>query len=240
MRSGFNRRTMWCGGLLGVLLILTACGHTITDVLAPSSMKVSVDVKDYHMGTSQVAMHFADAQDNTVEFIHGETVTCNGVFLKYDSNFFAQLIGYGAYTGETPLQSATGAYTFTFKPASGAAISLKVPVVNAPMRFRDPVQGAQVPIPTATAPLSVQYNISGIPNTSIAAVASDSRAHVAVAGSFTESGSVAFNSNDFKNFAPGPGNITLSRITHQSLGGTSFISADTYYENLTTIQITWQ
>jgi hypothetical protein len=229
-----------CGVILSVILILAACGSTITDVLAPSSMKASVDVKDYHMGTTQVAMHFADAQDNTVEFIHGETVTCNGVYLKYDSNFFAQLIGYGAYTGETSLQPSSGTYSFTFKPASGAAISLKVPVVNAPMRFSDPVQGAQVAIPTAAAPLTVQYHISGIPNTSIAAVASDSRAHVAVAGTLMESGSVAFNSNDFKNFAPGPGTITLSRITHKSLGGTGFISADTYYENLTTIQITWQ
>ncbi len=235
-----NHQIIWHGVLVSVLLMLAACGSTVTDVLAPSSMKVSMDVKDYHMGTTQVAMHFADAQDNTVEFIHGETVTCNGIYLKYDSNFFAQLIGYGAYTGETPLQPPTGAYAFSFKPANGAAISLDVPVVNAPMRLRDPVQGAQVAIPTATAPLSVQYDISGIPNTSIAAVASDSRAHIAIAGTLTESGSVAFNSNDFKNFAPGPGNISLSRITHRSLGGTGFISADTYYENIATIQITWQ
>ena len=46
--------------LLAVLMGLALSGcTTVTDVLAPSALRVSIDVKDYHQGTTQVAIHFA-------------------------------------------------------------------------------------------------------------------------------------------------------------------------------------
>ena len=86
-------------------------------------MQVSIDVKDYHQGTAPVAIRFADLQDNTVEFVHGETVTCDGTYLKYDSAFIAQWIGYGSYVGEVQRQAPDQSYTFVYTALSGPSLN---------------------------------------------------------------------------------------------------------------------
>jgi hypothetical protein len=234
-------------GLLAILAILaslSSCGATVTDALSPGQLRVSIDIKDFRQGTTQVAIHFADHALNTVEFTHGETVTCNGVFLKYDSGFYAQMIGYGAYTGDVPLQPAGGTYTFVYTPAqsaggAGSAVKITVAVVNAPLTLTDPTSGATVPIPHSGS-FVVRYTPSGLSNSSVVGSASDSRAHVALSLTLGDRGSATFNSADFKDFAPGAGLLSLSRITSGKTGGTPFAAVDTSYENITTIPVIWQ
>jgi hypothetical protein len=226
--------------LASIIPILAGC-RTITTQLMPGAMKVGIDIKDYHLGTTQVAIHFSDQSGNTVEFIHGETVTCNGAYLAYDSGYFAHLFGYGAYTGTVPLQPAGGTYTFTYTPAGGTsgAISIPVAVVNAPMQITQPKSGAVVPIPTSV-PFTASYTPSGLANTSVYGVASDSRVHVALSFTLSEPGSLAFKTEDFHDFAPGPGNLSLARVTSTAQGNTPFAQVNVSYENIHTIPITWQ
>jgi hypothetical protein len=238
MRASVARALLaLCALCLVVPALLAAC-TTVTAVRAPSAMKVSIDVKDYHQGTTQVAIHFADASLNTIEFVHGETVTCNRVYLKYDSGFYAQLFGYGAYTGAVPLQPAGGTYKVVYTPASGAAIAVSVPVVDAPVTVAQPASGATVTIPTS-APFIVRFNGSGLANASIIGSAADSRFHYALSFALADTGATSFNAPDLASFAPGPGTITISRITSSTPGGSGFDSLSVSYENITTIQITW-
>lgn len=228
--------------MLVVLMGLSGCGATVTDALSPAQLRVSIDIKDYHQGTTQVAIHFADHALNTVEFVHGETVTCNGVFLKYDSGFYAQMIGYGAYTGEVPLQPAGGSYTFVYTPAAsagGSAITISVAVVNAPLTLTYPTSDATVPIPR-TGSFIARYTPSGLANSVVVGSASDSRAHLTVTLALADSGSVTFNSSGFKDFEPGAGLLSLSRITSSKPGGLPFAAVNVSYENITTIPVIWQ
>lgn len=253
MRLRLARKASAYTSLLAILpllaalmgLALSGC-TTVTDVLAPSALRVSVDVKDYHQGTTQVAIHFADHALNTVEFIHGETVTCNGVFLKYDSGYYARMLGYGAYTGNVPLQPADGAYKFVYTPApasaggdGGGPITITVAVVHAPFTVTDPANGAAVPIPQSGS-FVARYSPSGLAHSIVVGSASDSRAHTALSLALTDAGSTRFNATDFKDFAPGAGILSLSRITSSKPGGTPFAAADANYENITSISVTWQ
>ncbi len=220
--------------------MLSGC-TTVTEVLAPDALRVSIDIKDYHQGTTQVAIHFADHALNTVEFVHGETVTCDGVFLKYDSGYYARMLGYGAYIGTVPRQPAGGAYTFVYTPASaanGGAIKIKVAVVNAPLTLTNPANGTSVSIPQSGR-FVVHYTPSGVTN-SVVGSASDNRGHTALSLALRDAGSTSFNAADFKDFAPGVGLLSLSRITSSKPGNTPFAAADASYENITTISVTWQ
>jgi hypothetical protein len=239
-------KTPACVGLLATcaLLVGLAGCTTVTDALSPNALRVSVDIKDYHQGTTQVAIHFADHALNTVEFVRGETVTCNGVFLKYDSGYYARMLGYGAYTGDVPLQPVGGAYTFVYTPAiaaggSDSAITIPVAVVNAPLTLTDPTNGATVAIPRSGS-LIVHYTPSGLSNSIVAGSASDSRFHTALSLALKDAGSTTFNAADFKDFAPGAGLLALSRITSSKPGGTPFAAVDVNYENITTIVLNWQ
>ncbi|HEX6541814.1 MAG TPA: hypothetical protein VF040_08680 [Ktedonobacterales bacterium] len=234
---------------LAVLVGLSGC-TTVTEALSPSELRVSIDIKDYHQGTTRVAIHFSDHALNTVEFVHGETVTCNGVFLKYDSGYYARMLGYGAYIGDVPRQSSGGAYTFGYTPAAAGggatsrsgdsgAIRVAVAVVNAPVALTNPINGAIVSIPRS-GPFVVQYAPSGVSNSIIVGSASDSRAHIALSLALRDAGSTRFNAADFKNFAPGAGLLSLSRITSSKPGNTPFAAVDASYENITTISVTWQ
>jgi hypothetical protein len=225
--------------MMGLSMLLASCA-TNTNQLAPGAMQVGVDVKDYQLGTTQVAIHFADQHNNTIEFVHGETVTCNGVFLAYDSGFFAHAIGYGAYTGQVPLQPADGKYTFVYTPASGNgnAVTVIVPVVHAPMQIAAPANGARVALPK-TVPLVVTYPPSGLASTGIFGIVTDSRGHSASALTLDEPGSLTFKVSDMQNFQPGPGSISLARITTGHVQGTAFASVGTSYENIQTEVITW-
>jgi len=233
--------------LLAVLMGLALSGcTTVTDVLAPSALRVSIDIKDYHQGTTHVAIHFADHALNTVEFVHGETVTCNGVFLKYDSSYYARMLGYGAYIGDVPLQPAGGAYIFVYTPTSAAAgggggspIKIAVAVVHAPLTVTDPANGAAVAIPQSGS-FVAHYSPSGLAHSIVVGSASDSRAHTALSLALLDSGSTRFNATDFKDFAPGAGILSLSRITSSKPGGTPFAAVDANYENISSISVTWQ
>lgn len=234
MRSFVVKFALVCA----VAMVVCGCGQTVTDALAAGEMHVYIDIKDYHQGATQVAVHFGNGKGDTVEFVHGETITCNGVYLKYDSGFFAHLFGYGAYTGQTPLQPSGGAYTFVFTPKNGSPSTISVPVVSAPITSMQPGSGASVPVPTS-APLVVQYGPSGVSNSVIGGAATDSRGHLTLTFDLTDNGSARFDLSGFKDFQPGPGTLTLSRVTSSKPSGTGFASADVAYENITTEQMMW-
>jgi hypothetical protein len=249
-RASVGARLLALLAPLALLLGLSGC-TTVTESLAPNALRVSIDIKDFHQGKAQVAIHFADHALNTVEFVHGETVTCNGVFLRYDSGYYARMVGYGAYIGDVPRQPAGGAYTFVYTPpsasgaggsgrsAGSAAISIRVAVVNAPVTFTDPANGATVPLPGSGA-FVVHYKPGGVSNSIIIGSASDSRSHTALTLALADTGSAKFNAAAFKDFAPGVGILSLSRITSSKPGDTPFAAVDAGYENITSIAVTWQ
>ena len=192
------------------------------------------------MGNSHVSIHFADAQNNTVEFVHGETVTCNGAFLKYDISYVDRFINGGSYIGDVPLQPANGAYTFTFTPPGGTPAKLTAQVVDAPVTLKQPTSGGTLAIPTATGGVDIGYGPSGIPNSNVIVTLSDSRSHFAVSGALSDTGSVHFNGDAFKDFAPGAGNVNVTRTTDSKPTGTSFATAEIWYQNIAVAPIVWQ
>ena len=232
--------------LLGVALIAfltvlsTGCGQTITTTLTPAQMQVSIDVKDYHQGTAPVAIRFADLQDNTVEFVHGETVTCDGRYLKYDSAFIAQWIGYGSYVGEVQRQAPDASYTFVYTASPGPSVTMAVPVIDAPVTISNIASGGTVTIPTSGTSFIVTYGVSGLANTTMYATATDSRSHTAVALAFNDPGAISFAGSEFSQFAPGPGLLTVSRVTTTSITGTAFSKVTASYENIVSLPVMWQ
>ena len=232
--------------LLGVTLIafltatLAGCGQTITATLTPAQMQVSIDVKDYHQGTAPVAIRFADLQDNTIEFVHGETVTCDGTYLKYDSAFIARWIGYGSYIGGVQRRAANGSYLFAYTPPQGSPMNIAVSVVDAPVTITNIASGGTVNIPSSGTSFIVTYRVSGMGNTTLYATATDSRSHTALALALNDPGSISFKGSDFSQFAPGPGLITVSRVTTSSITGTPFSKVTASYENIVTLPVVWE
>jgi hypothetical protein len=220
-----------------LLALLNGCA-TITTSVAPANMHVSIDIKDYRQPTTQVAIHFADVNGNTIEFVHGETVTCNGTYLAYSSGYYASLFGYGAYEGNVTDQPANGAYTFTYTAPGQSPLTVTVPVVTGGAQFTQPTNNASVPIPT-TAPLVVTFQSSGPSSASIAGVATDSRIHIVGSLALSDTGSISFKASDFANFVPGPGSISLSRITSSAPANPGFAELKVSYENITTISVSW-
>ncbi len=245
MRRAVSRRD--CRSLLLAVVLIafltvlsTGCGQTITTTLTPAQMQVSIDVKDYHQGTAPIAIRFADLHDTTVEFVHGETVTCDGAYLKYDSAFIAQWIGYGSYVGEVQRQAPDQSYTFVYTASPGSSLNIPVPVVDAPVTITNIASGGTVTIPTSGSTFMVTYAGSGLANTTMYATATDSRSHTAVALAFNDPGTVSFTGAEFSQFAPGPGLITISRVTTTSISGTSFSKVTASYENIVTLPVMWQ
>jgi hypothetical protein len=220
--------------------LLAGCGQTITTTLTSAQMQVTIDVKDYHQGTAPVAIRFADQQGDTIEFVHGETVTCDGVYLKYDSAFIARWIGYGSYVGDVKRQAPGESYGFEYSAPAGSAENIAVPVVDAPVTVTSIASGGTVAIPTADTSFIVTYRVSGLPDTTVYATATDSRSHTALALAFNDPGSISFKGADFSQFAPGPGLITISRVTTTSITGTAFSKVSASYENIVTLPVMWQ
>jgi hypothetical protein len=243
MRAAVTRRG-WSirlgAALIALAAMSTGCGQTITAMLAPAQMQVSIDVKDYRQGTAPVAIRFADSQNNTVEFVHGETVTCDGTYLKYDSGFIAHWIGYGSYVGEVQRHAPQESYRFVFTPPQGSPVSIAVPVVDAPVTITNIASGGTVSLPAAGTSLIVNYRVSGTANTVLYAMASDSRAHTALAVALTDSGAISFKGSDFSQFAPGPGLISVSRVTTTSISGTPFSKVTASFENIITLPVIWR
>jgi hypothetical protein len=239
-RAG-SRSILLAGALITFLAALLAgCGQTITATLTPAQMQVTVDVKDYHQGSAPVAIRFADQQDNTIEFVHGETVTCDGGYLKYDSAFIARWIGYGSYVGDVQRHAPGERYDFAYTAPAGSSINIAVPVVDAPVTITSIASGGTVAIPTAGTSFIVTYRVSGLPNTTVYATATDSRSHTALALAFNDPGTISFKGADFSQFAPGPGLITISRVTTTSITGTAFSKVTASYENIVTLPVIWQ
>ncbi|PWT78011.1 MAG: hypothetical protein C5B60_01825 [Chloroflexi bacterium] len=235
-----GRPLLLAGALIALTALLANCGQTITDSLTPAQMQVSIDVKDYHQGTAPIAIRFADLQDNTIEFVHGETVTCDGTYLKYDSAFIARWIGYGSYVGDVQRHAPGESYGFKYTAAQGASETIAVPVVDAPITITNIASDGTVGIPTAGSSFIITYGVSGLANTILYATATDSRSHTALALAFNDSGSISFKGADFSQFAPGPGLITVSRVTTTSISGTPFSKVTASYENIVTLPVMWQ
>jgi hypothetical protein len=214
--------------------VLAGCA-TVTAPQAPGAMNVSIEIQYFQQGNSHISVGFSDAKLNPIEFVSGETVACNNQFLRYDSNH---------YIGDVAKQPATGAYTITYTPARGAAsgdtpISVTVKVVNAPVAVTSPQSGATVPIPTS-APLAILYQRSSVANTAIGALATDGRAHLAIAWPGIETGTISMTADNFTTFQGGPGMLTISRETTNHPSGTPFRSVDTHFKNITQVPVVWQ
>jgi hypothetical protein len=229
------------------LLTLAATGcATITAPQANANLNVEIRVKDFQQGTSQVIVRFADTRNNTVQFVSGETITCNDQFLRYDSDYLERFVGLGAYVGDVPRIPAGGAYTFAYTPARASAtapapdpVVVSVNVVNAPVHVTSPTSGSAVPIPKS-APLTIHYDPISLANTTILAVAVDSRAQVTFTLPQRETGTITMQPDQFKNFNPGPGVFSLVRVTEIKQSNGPFNKLTINYENISQFPVTWQ
>jgi hypothetical protein len=203
-------------------------------------MNVSIEVQAYRQGNAHIVVHFATLRNDTIEFVSGETVVCDGQFLRYSL---------GSYEGDVPEQSTGGAYTVTYTPSAAAAtatagaagtepVTVRVPVVDAPVRVIQPTAGATVPVPTS-APLTITYQTSTLDNTQINVLANDSRGHLAWYIPEPDSGTYSMPVDAFNGFQAGPGMLSVARVTSSQVGGTAFGSVRIQFKNITQVQITW-
>jgi hypothetical protein len=119
-------------------------------------------------------------------------------------------------------------------------VKVAVPVVAAPVTITNIGSGGTVNIPASGTSFIVNYRVSGIPNTILYGSATDSRAHTALALVLTDSGAISFKGSDFSQFAPGPGLITVSRVTTSSISGAPFNKVTASYENIVTLPVVWK
>jgi hypothetical protein len=229
------------------LLTLAAAGcATITTPQANANLNVEIRIKDFQQGTSQIITRFADIHNNTVQFVSGETIACNDQFLRYDSGYVERLLGLGAYVGDVLRVPAGGAYRFAYTPARASAtapapdpVVIPVNVVNAPVRATAPASGSTVPIPKS-APLTIRFDPVGLGNTSILAIAVDSRAQVTFTLPQGETGTISMQPNQFTSFNPGPGTLSLVRVTNVAHANAPFNKLTINYENISQFPVTWQ
>ncbi len=229
-----------------VALLASGC-KVVTARQTPGAMKVSIEIQAFAQGQTHVSVRFATLANDTVEFVSGETVACDGVFLRYALGF---------YVGDVPKQPDGGSYTITYTPAQGRAadtpasgtsagaaasgpIALTVPVVDAPVTVTQPASGATVPVPTS-APLVVQYTPAKVANTSIFVLANDSRLHLAAALPQADSGSYSIGVDQFSDFQAGPGLVSVSRITDEAVSAGAFAGVTAQFKNVTQVPVVWQ
>ncbi len=87
---------------------LASC-QVITQPLAADAMNVHYEIQYFQQGQTHISVGFTDAKLNPVEFTQGQTVQCNGTYLRYSA---------GSYIGDISKQPSTGAYTLTYTPSS--------------------------------------------------------------------------------------------------------------------------
>jgi hypothetical protein len=239
---------MWANAAAMVLVSafsLAGCA-IVTIPQAPGAMNVSVEIQAYQRGSAHIVVRFATARNDTIEFASGETVACDGQFLRYSL---------GSYVGDVPHQPGGGVYTITYTPGRAPAatagtapsgansdaspIVIQVPVVDAPVTVLQPTVDAVVPVPTNT-PLTVTYQPSTLADTQISAAASDGRWHVTWYLPEPDSGSYSLPADTFSSFQGGPGLITMARVTSSQVGGTPFGSVRIQFKNITQVPVTWQ
>jgi hypothetical protein len=229
--------------LLAALALLALAGcKLVTTPQATINVHVSVEIQRFLQGQTHISLRFSDPANNTIEFVSGETVACDGQFLRYALGF---------YVGDVPRQSDGGVHTFTYTPAASAAstsgatplstapVTFSVKIVPAPVTFTQPVNGATVPIPTSAA-LTITYQPSIQDNTSMYAIASDSRYHISAVLPQPDSGTLTIPADQFADFQAGPGTLTLARQTAEAVGGTQFNGVDVQFKNVTVESIVWQ
>jgi hypothetical protein len=222
------------------LALLSAC-KVVTQPQAPSAMDVTVEIQRFVQGQTHVVVHFGTPGGNVVEFVSGETVACNGVFLRY---------ALGSYIDDVPRESDDGTYTVTYTPAAGAAsatasamsastgpITIAVKVVPAAVEVTTPAPGATVPLNTA---LNLTYKPSPLANTTINAVVADGRAHFDFTWPGGETGTLGIPADKLSGLQAGPGAITVIRETMVYPSGTPFHSVDVHFKNITQVPVTWQ
>src|SRR5262245_40381291 len=93
--------------IMGVLLLIalgvvssaiSGCA-LVTAPQASSAMNVSIEIQHFKVGKTHVSIGFSDAKLNPIEFVSGETVACDGQFLRYEA---------AHYIGDVPKQPDTG------------------------------------------------------------------------------------------------------------------------------------
>jgi len=240
-RSSSPSRLLLAISLLALATLWLAGCRTVTTPQAPSAINLLIQVKDYRQGTTHVGMHFATQQNDTIEFVSGETAACNNTFLKYDSSPLEQLISYGSYVGEVPDVGAGGIYTFAYAPAQGGGDRIKIPVkaVHAPVHATYPASGATVPLP-GDDPLIIRYDPSTLDHTAILAVLNDSRGKFTLTLPARETGTLTITHDQTQDFQPGPGLISLARVTTRTVAGTAFHQVTVEYDNITSVPVTWR
>lgn len=243
LAGGFRRVRLRALPAICCAALLAAAGcATVTTPQTPGDMNLDITLKDFQQGSTQVVARFSTTAGNTVQFVSGETVGVNGQFLKYDSNYVERLVGGGAYIGEVARQPDGGSYTTTYTPAQGtsaAAISVPVKVVSAPVHVLQPTSGAAVAIPK-TSPLTITYEPSHLAHTTILVVATDSRAKVTFTLPEQETGTLSVQPNQFSEFQPGLGTLSLVRITDVPQNTSVFHHVSVSYQNISQFAITWR
>src|SRR5579862_860829 len=211
---------------LGAIFLATSLAQaactTVTTPQSPGAMNLDLKIKYYQQGETPVEAHFSTTDGNTIEFVSGETVACDNVFLAYDSNPVEQLFDYGSYLGDVPMQPATGVYTFTYTPAKGkgAPITLSVPVVNDPVNVTSPANGAAVNLPSNGGNVTIHYTPGTVANSSVLAILTDSRGKVTLTLPQPDNGVLQVPASSLNGFQPGPGTIYVVRVTTNSPAGT--------------------
>jgi hypothetical protein len=234
-------------GLALVALVigaLAAC-KVVTQPQAPGAMDVSIELQRFVQGQTHVVVHFGTPSHDTVEFVSGETVACNGIFLRY---------ALGSYVGDVPHEGDDGTYAITYTPASSAAvggatttagapvagggpITIAVRVVPAAVSVSSPAPGASVPL---DAPLTITYRPSQLVNTTINAIVADARAHFDFTWPTGETGTLGIPADKLSGLQAGPGTLTITRETMVYPSGTPFHSVEVHFKNITQIPVTWQ
>jgi hypothetical protein len=219
------------------LLAAAAAGCTlVTTPQATGNLAVTIEVQRFLQGNSHIVVHFATPDGNTVEFVSGETVACDGQFLRYSL---------GSYIGDVPRQVDDGTYTVTYTPAAngaagagtaGSPVTVAVAVVPAAVSVSQPAAGATVP---RNAPLTIQYNASGLASTSINVVATDGRANFNWTWPQGDTGTMSVPQDKFASFQAGPGLLTVTRETDSYPSGTPFNRVDVHFKNITQVPIVW-
>jgi hypothetical protein len=227
--------------LVALALALLAACKVVTQPQAPGAMDVSVEIQRFVQGQTHVVVHFGTPGGDVVEFDSGETVACNGVFLRY---------ALGSYIGDVPREGDDGTYAVTYTPAAGAAsatagatpasagpITIAVKVVPAAVEVTTPAPGATVALNTA---LNLTYKPSQLANTTINAVVADGRAHFDFTWPGGETGTLGIPADKLSGLQAGPGTITVIRETMVYPSGTPFHSVEVHFKNMTQVPVMWQ
>ena len=239
MWQHFTRRNSVCAAVaLGVLALTALAGcKVVTQPQIPGAMDVSIEIQRFVQGQSHIVVHFGLPNYDTVEFVSGETVACNGIYLRY---------ALGSYVGDVPREGDSGTYTITYTPEASAAatptsssgpVTVAVAVVPAAVQVSQPAPGASVPL---NAPLTVTYQPSQLANTTIGAVVADARAHFDFTWPGGETGTLGIPTDTLSSLQAGPGTLTVVRETMVYPSGTPFHSVAVHFKNLTQIPVSWQ